>query len=294
MRTTSATRVGAMLAAALLASSWGVSGWIAAQETPAEPPAAASETPAAPAAEAPAAGETTKSGDAKPTDQKPGEEKPAAEAKPAETPAEGAAPAAPLRDAQGRIKLSPQYEVWLDPKAKELHVAGEVCLVSGQLEMLVTRKKTKTHESVVAVDCEAKVIHAGLMALGAEPGHTVRFAPQYESATGTEIGVFFRWTDGNGKEHTVPGQDWVRHVQTQRVMDSSFVFAGSLFTEGQYLAEQGDVVCVSNFPTAMLDLPVRSSDQASQLMFEAFAERIPPVRTPVTVVFRVSPKPATP
>ena len=51
-----------------------------------------------------------------------------------------------------------------------------------------------------------------------------------------------------------------------------------------YKAEGGDLVCVSNFPTAMLDLPIESSQKAESLLFEAYTERIPPKDTKVTIV----------
>ena len=52
-----------------------------------------------------------------------------------------------------------------------------------------------------------------------------------------------------------------------------------------YKANGGDLVCVSNFPTATLDLPVESSQANADLMFEAFTDRVPPRGTKVRVVF---------
>ena len=43
--------------------------------------------------------------------------------------------------------------------------------------------------------------------------------------------------------------------------------------------------CVSNFPTAMLDLPIASSQANEALLFETFTERIPPRGTPVELIF---------
>ncbi|MEX0978835.1 MAG: YdjY domain-containing protein, partial [Pirellulales bacterium] len=51
-----------------------------------------------------------------------------------------------------------------------------------------------------------------------------------------------------------------------------------------YLAESGDFICVSNFPSAMLDLPVKSSQANESLLYEAFTDRIPPVGTRVRLV----------
>ena len=71
-------------------------------------------------------------------------------------------------------------------------------------------------------------------------------------------------------------------------LDSPWVFTGSGFyvdeTTGRksYLAEGGEVICVANFPTAMLDVATKSSSEGeSNLMWEAWTERIPPVGTEV-------------
>ena len=44
------------------------------------------------------------------------------------------------------------------------------------------------------------------------------------------------------------------------------------------------MICVSNFPTAMLDLPFESSQQNAELLFEAFPDRVPPRDTEVDIV----------
>ena len=68
-----------------------------------------------------------------------------------------------------------------------------------------------------------------------------------------------------------------------------WVFAGSGFWKdpdtgkSYYRAEGGEVICVSNFPTAMLDILVESSQSNDALSFEAFTENIPPRYTPVRV-----------
>lgn len=201
-----------------------------------------------------------------------------------EQPAEG--------EQEGLVRLSPKHDIWLDKKNKQVVLKGFICLNRGQLEMLVTLKGGKEHEAVVAVDTEAKFAHAALLALGAKQGTPVSFRPKYKPPTGTEVDVRIRWVDSAGKMQEVRGQDWVRYIRTQRAMQLPFVFAGSGFYkdedtgETHYLAEEGDFICVSNFPSAMCDVPSQSSQGAADLMFEAFSERIPPVKTPVTVLLR--------
>ena len=70
------------------------------------------------------------------------------------------------------------------------------------------------------------------------------------------------------------------------------MFAGSHFFQDPddpkkppyYMANGGDMICVSNFASAMLDLPIDSSKDNADLNFEAWTERIPEKGTKVTVI----------
>jgi len=74
-----------------------------------------------------------------------------------------------------------------------------------------------------------------------------------------------------------------------REMEADWVFAGSQIYKDEetgkehYLAEDGDLICVANFGTAMIDVASNSSSENSDLNFEAWTDRIPPKETPVTV-----------
>jgi|GEM_PF-887000 len=74
-----------------------------------------------------------------------------------------------------------------------------------------------------------------------------------------------------------------------RQMNADWVFVGSLFHEEpgfprRYLAEGGYVICVANFPMAMIDLGASSSSQGREtLTYEAWTERIPPRGSEVLV-----------
>jgi hypothetical protein len=200
------------------------------------------------------------------------------------------APAFP--DPPGAKKLSPRYPVWLDPKEKTVIVDGRICLTKGMLEMFACTKNTKEHEAIVSADTKAYLVHAGLLSLGAETGHPAKFQPTYQPPTGTEIEVQIHWKDDKGKMQTARAQDWIKDIRTKKAMTYPFVFAGSsVWTDPEngkkfYQAEGGDFVCVSNFSTAMLDIPVRSSKSNEELEFEVFTEKVPPLGAPVRLVFK--------
>ncbi len=206
-------------------------------------------------------------------------------------PAAGAAPGrSQSKDPPGMKRLLKGYDVWIDPAHKRVVVDGTVCLREGQLEMLSCPRGTKEHESIIAADTRAYAVHAGLLAVGAEAGTPVQFRPDYKPATGSEIEIELVWTDKDGKVHRDRAQNWIRNVQTGKALEQPWVFGGSGFWQDEvtgeksYLAESGDFICVSNFPTAMLDLPIESSQSNDALLFDAFTERIPPVGTRVRMV----------
>lgn len=197
----------------------------------------------------------------------------------------------------GLARLAPDADVWLDAKRKRVVVDGQITLRRGPLEMFACSKGTKEHESIVAVNSRALHVHAGLLAIGAKSGHPVQFDPEYKPATGSVIVVTVLWKDEKGKEHKLPAQKWVRNSESQKEATFEWVFAGSGFwtdpTNGEryYHADGGDFICVSNFPTATLDLTVESSQTNTSLMFEAFTDRIPPRGTPVRLILTEKKKP---
>lgn len=171
-----------------------------------------------------------------------------------------------------------------------------VCLRTGYLEHLLSHGG-KMHESILASEADARWIHAALLAAGANPGRPARFRNDkgeeiYEPPTGDRIRVLVQYTDPTtGQLKTVPARRWVRNSKTKKELDIDWVFAGSFFFKDseqklRYAANDGRVICVTNFVSAMLDLPVRSPDASPQdfLDYEANTPLIPPLRTPVMVI----------
>ncbi len=79
-------------------------------------------------------------------------------------------------------------------------------------------------------------------------------------------------------------------------MKAHWVFVGSGFYKDPdtgrqyYLAENGDFICVANFPDATLDVDISSTPNGTEnLLFEAYTERIPPLGT--EVVLELVPRP---
>ncbi|MEM9185432.1 MAG: YdjY domain-containing protein [Planctomycetota bacterium] len=218
-------------------------------------------------------------------------------------PVEGAADSQPelpepLPAPEGATRLSPTHDLWIDVERGVVIIDTNVALRRGMLEMFACTRGTKEHESILSANTLAFSAHAALLRLGAKVGTPVRWEPTYAPPTGAEIEIELLWRDEAGNMQKARAQDWVRNAKTGKAMDLPWVFAGSGFWKDEetgqnyYLAEEGDFICVSNFGTAMLDVPAPSTQSQEGLLFEAFTERIPPLGYPVRMVLRPKLKPA--
>ncbi len=175
-------------------------------------------------------------------------------------------------------------------------VVATVVLREGQLEGLMCRTNTKEHEYILATDVDARDIHTALLAANAKPGTPVQFAPKYVPASGSVITVSLQYKK-DGKLVTVRAQDWIEDVKTKKPMTQDWVFGGSRFVMDPeniknpvYLANHGDVICVCNMESAMMDLPIRSPQSPENRIYNALTESIPPKETRVEVILEVVPE----
>jgi hypothetical protein len=191
-------------------------------------------------------------------------------------------------------KVDVGKNVWLEIEGDKRRVVVNAVVVrrADLLEQFMCRKETKEHESIVAVDCDVAKIHFALTLAGADPGSPVKYSPKYMPAHGTVIKVYVQYKQKD-QVIKVPAQQWVRNVKTKKELEHDWVFAGSQLYPNRldpkappiYEAhDSGYVICVANFPSAMLDLPVLSSKDNDDLQYEAFTERIPAEKTPVQVI----------
>ena len=194
-----------------------------------------------------------------------------------------------------KVLVGPNVFLEVQGKQRRVLVSATVCLREGQLEQFLTRKGTKEHEAIVAADVDARDVHKALLLAGATEGKPVQFRPTYKPASGQTIKINLRYQD-KGKLVTVPARSWVKNAKTNKDLDSDWVFAGSHLVTNPldpdkkiYLANDGDVICVSNFETALLDLPIKSPKDNADLVYVAHTARIPPLETKVVVVLEPVP-----
>lgn len=191
--------------------------------------------------------------------------------------------------------LHRENRIWINRDEQFVIMDGYVVQRDVQLELFACPAETKDHEAVVAVFPRAQLVHAGLLAISAQPGSTATFEP-FKPAHGTTIRAYVLWLDEEGKTKGTLAQNWIRKSGTKKSMVWDWVFAGSKIykdDEGKehYLGDSGELISVSNFTTSTMDVAVQSEKSNSSLVFEAFTERIPPKFTLVRLVLTLSDDP---
>ncbi|MBI3823235.1 MAG: hypothetical protein HY289_11230 [Planctomycetes bacterium] len=201
-----------------------------------------------------------------------------------------------------QVKIGPkgivlEIEKRGDKEIRRVRMEAEVCFREGMLEHLVTRNRIKDHEAILTTEIDARHLHTALTLAGAEAGKVVQFRPKLVAPSGTTIKVFLEYKK-DGKLVRVPAQQWIRNFKTKKDFHTDWVFAGSKFNADQldknkqpyYLANDGDVITVVNFEGACLDVPFLATKDNADLDFEAHTERIPALKTAVTVILEPVPK----
>jgi hypothetical protein len=181
-------------------------------------------------------------------------------------------------------------------------VDAEVVLREGFLEHLLSRSEAgKDHESILSAPFDAEILHAALLGAGFKPGKPATFINaqreyDFKPATGDVVKLLLEYTDAQGKYHCVPAQSWVARAKDNKPLAGDWVFAGSYKGKATtaageefvyFAANDGRVVCLTNFGSALLDLPFESMDsdpQGENLGYKANTAAIPERGTGVRVI----------
>jgi hypothetical protein len=190
-------------------------------------------------------------------------------------------------------KVELKRNIFLETQGDKRRVVIKAMVCNRQtiLEQLLTKKGAKEHESVLSAEIDARDLHTVLLLAGGEPGTPVVFRPKFKSPTGTTFKIFLEY-EKNGKKTRVRAQEWIRNIKTKKELHTDWVFAGSHLIpdpfdktkKPQYAANFGDVISISNFDAACLDVPFDSPKNNDDLTFETNTEVIPPEKTPVLVI----------
>ena len=201
------------------------------------------------------------------------------------------------REQAGVVEYAPGLRI--DWGRRRVELDGKVCLREGMLELFACSSRTREHESIVVVHAQPQRVFEAIGLLGAEPGHPVRFdedSKQWLDPTGDSLRITVQWRH-DGRPKTADIGEWMRIADTDKSLPADkWVFAGSTRTpQGDISADQeGTVIAVVDFPSAIIAWPERKSADNEQLWLRANPDAIPPIGTPVTILISPIDKDAKP
>ncbi|MDR1290108.1 MAG: YdjY domain-containing protein, partial [Planctomycetaceae bacterium] len=200
-------------------------------------------------------------------------------------------------DVDKLIQLHPKDRIWLEGEVGAVVITGRVVLREGMLELFACKVNSKEHESIISIRVLPELIHAALLAVGAENGKPVQMKPEFVAPSGDEIEVRVKWRGQDGQIKESSAQDWIwdnanSKEDDKKPMKTNWVFTGSQQYKDEegnnhYLAnETGELFGLSNFVGSILDVPIQSSADNDKLMFSCLTEKIPPLGTLVTIILK--------
>jgi hypothetical protein len=115
------------------------------------------------------------------------------------------------KELAGKTALNPEGTVFLDSAGRRLLLRTEVACPDCILEMALVPEGNREHETILRIRSKAFVIHAGLLALGMQPGKPAAFSPEFTAPSGPVISVTAVWLDDQGRRQERPLQEWIRN-----------------------------------------------------------------------------------
>lgn len=196
------------------------------------------------------------------------------------------------------IRLAPGLEV--DRAAGELRLAAQSALDAGWLEQAICLAGTREHESLLVVDTPPRLIHAGLLMLGLEPGRPGRWRVDEatggvvrEAPRGPRLEIRLRYRHPRRGEVEEPLSAWFLGRDGELGPAHPWRFAGSLEerdeTRTNYLADfSGSVAGLVTFGDEVIAHEEVLADRidVEHEPFRVAEQVVPPPGTPISVVIR--------
>lgn len=187
--------------------------------------------------------------------------------------------------------------VHIDWQQGVVEVGAVVVLRQGLLELVACSPNTREHESILRVAARPHDIYNALGLIGLVPGKPVRRdagSDRWLPPTGSPLRIEVRYRD-HDEEKTVPVERWLLESDKSQIPGPlPWVFAGSVrASDGTFGAdEEGTIVCVVDFSTAMIAVGALHTSSDDELWLAANTELIPPVGTRCTLMIgQAGPKP---
>lgn len=176
-------------------------------------------------------------------------------------------------------------DVVVDTKERTVTFPAKVNLTQGVLEVLICTEYGKTHESLLSTRANPLHLNVALLMLGLEGGRSVKYQGDPTKPEGSPLEIWFK-VRGAEKERLIRAEDWVYNTHAKRPMlRTHWVYVGSVLTPKGFMAErEGQIVTTFHDPFALIDNPLPGG--GDDTVYVVHTEAVPPMGTPVTVVYR--------
>ena len=198
----------------------------------------------------------------------------------------GDSPKAPSPESlgEGRYRIG---KIGIDARRAEVAFPARVNLRDVPMEYAIVGAAGKLHESVLRTDADPFHIHLAMLLLGIHP-------PGKVFPSGQPIDVLLSWEE-EGARRRGRMEDWIAVGDAQlRMSPGPWIYNGSRMAEGAFAASRGHSIL-----SLILDRDALANNprdgNANDDIWLPRTDAIPPIDTPVRVVFRrVGPPPSKP
>lgn len=181
--------------------------------------------------------------------------------------------------------------ITVDTKAREVRLEGTICLKKGALELFACAEGTREHESIIAVKAKPSHVTFALAMLGLDPGKPgyVTEGGAFSPPAGAVLEVTCRYKTKAGETRSLAAYKLLRLTGGDVALDRpiDWVYVGRPEADALRAADrEGTVICLSNFPEAVIDVPFESTSANSDLVYEANPKTVPDPGTAVELVLK--------
>jgi len=183
----------------------------------------------------------------------------------------------------GGVRIGP---VAIDAEKRAVRFSARVNQNEGLLEYALVSEQGKVHESLLRTEVEPYDLQVALLLLGLKGGGNLQFQGDPTPPKGDPVRITVEWPEGDGVK-SVRLEDLIWNERQKKAMDhADWVFTGSRFLEGVFLAQmERSIVAVFRDPAAIIDNP--QTDAADDTVWFPRKDLVPPPGTAVIVTIQV-------
>ena len=173
-------------------------------------------------------------------------------------------------------------KVHINRRNKEVSFPGTVQLTADAIEVLITTKKGRTYETLLASDIEPYNLQLALLLSGAENGTRIK-SKKNTIPQGDIINIYVKTKNSKPQ----PVTNWLINAHTNKpITKNQWVFVGSSFNSQKkcLAAKDGNIVTTWSFGNTILDNPSQTGDTDDYFIVNS--KRVPKSNTPVTIIMR--------